>query len=273
MRAAADAPAQLVQLRQAKTIRIIDKHDGGIRHVHAHLYHRSCDEQMCFVGAKSSHHGIFFIRTHAAMQQSHGLIREDAFPMLQLRGGRFALRSLAIFNQRGDDIDLAPGIELRTHKSYNAFGIIRIAQGRNDFATACGQLVYNRHIQITVQGQRERAGNGRGRHHQHIGMIATVDEGLSLHHTELVLLIDNRQPQVCRAILLVKQRMGTHNDTGRRVSTHLRQIIRIIRSRTRAQRYAHIHPFQQAAEIVVMLLCQNLRGCNHGRHVSTLHCQ
>ena len=45
-RATADAPAQLVELGKAETLRVFDDHQAGIRDVHADFDHRGGDQQM-----------------------------------------------------------------------------------------------------------------------------------------------------------------------------------------------------------------------------------
>ena len=47
-RAAPDASAQLVQLRQAETLGMLDDHDGGFRHIDADFDHRGGDEDVEF---------------------------------------------------------------------------------------------------------------------------------------------------------------------------------------------------------------------------------
>ena len=51
-RAAADAAAQLVQLRKAEALGVLDHHDGGLRHIDADLDHRGGDQQLRLAGAK-----------------------------------------------------------------------------------------------------------------------------------------------------------------------------------------------------------------------------
>ena len=36
----ADAPPQLMQLRQAKAFGMVDHHHAGFRHIHPHFHHR-----------------------------------------------------------------------------------------------------------------------------------------------------------------------------------------------------------------------------------------
>ena len=45
-RAAAHAPAKLVQLRQAEALGLLDHHHRGVGHVHAHLDHRGRNQNL-----------------------------------------------------------------------------------------------------------------------------------------------------------------------------------------------------------------------------------
>ena len=45
-RSAADTPAQLMDLRQPKSFRMLDHHDGRVRNIHAHLDDRSRDQDL-----------------------------------------------------------------------------------------------------------------------------------------------------------------------------------------------------------------------------------
>ena len=71
MRAAAHAPAQLVQLRQTKALGVLDDHQGGVGHVNSHLDYRGADQNLDFSLFEALHDGAFFIGSHAAVQQSN----------------------------------------------------------------------------------------------------------------------------------------------------------------------------------------------------------
>ena len=56
LRAAADAAAQLVQLREAEALGMLDDHDGGVGHVDADFDHRGGDEDLGLVALEAVHH-------------------------------------------------------------------------------------------------------------------------------------------------------------------------------------------------------------------------
>ena len=67
--AAPDAPAQLVQLRDAETLGVLDQHDGRVRHVDPHLDDRRRDEHVASPAGERGHRLLLLARAHAAVQQ------------------------------------------------------------------------------------------------------------------------------------------------------------------------------------------------------------
>src|SRR4029079_2659185 len=68
-RASADAPAQLMQLRQAEAFGMLDDHDVGVGYVDADLDHRSRYENFQPAVGERLHGGVLGLVLHAAMQQ------------------------------------------------------------------------------------------------------------------------------------------------------------------------------------------------------------
>ena len=71
--AAADAAAQLVQLREAEALGVLDHHDGRLRHVDADLDHGGGDQQLRFAGGEARHRRVLLGALHAAVHQIDGL--------------------------------------------------------------------------------------------------------------------------------------------------------------------------------------------------------
>ena len=61
-----------------------------------------------------------------------------------------------------------------------------------------GQLVQNGHVQIAVEDQRQRPGDGRCRHHQQMGILPLGGKAAALPHAEAVLLVGDDQPQIVK---------------------------------------------------------------------------
>src|SRR5689334_4741653 len=56
---ATDTTAELMQLRQAEAIGILDDHDGRVRHIDTDLDHRRGDEHVDLAAPVRTHHGLF----------------------------------------------------------------------------------------------------------------------------------------------------------------------------------------------------------------------
>ena len=64
-----------------------------------------------------------------------------------------------------------------------------------DLAAPWGLLIKHADVEVAVQSQPEGAGDGRGGHHQQVGIATLAQESFSLGHAEAVLLVDNHQAQ------------------------------------------------------------------------------
>ena len=69
-RAAAHAAAQLVQLREAEALGVLDHHDGGVGDVDTDLDNRGGDQHIDFAALEAAHDDLFFVGVEAAMEQS-----------------------------------------------------------------------------------------------------------------------------------------------------------------------------------------------------------
>ena len=67
-----------MQLREPETLRMLDEHDGGIRHVDSHFDHRRGDEQIDLGVAKPAHRIVALIRGDTTVQQRESPVRERA---------------------------------------------------------------------------------------------------------------------------------------------------------------------------------------------------
>ena len=79
MRPAADPAAQLVQLRQAEALRVLDEHDAGVRHVDPHLDHGGGDQDVQLPGCEGLHGHVAVV---GALLGDPGLWLERALVVL-----------------------------------------------------------------------------------------------------------------------------------------------------------------------------------------------
>ena len=108
-----NAATQLVQLRQAESLRVLNDHDGGVRDVDANLNHGRRNENIQQAVAKAAHHVISLVRRHPAVQQCHASRRKrSGHQFLVHRGRRAQIHLLRRFDQRIHDVHLTSSINL-----------------------------------------------------------------------------------------------------------------------------------------------------------------
>ena len=74
MLAAADAPAQLVQLADAEALGALDEHDRRVGDVDADLDDRRRDEHVGLAGGERRHRLLLLARAHLAVQQRDAVV-------------------------------------------------------------------------------------------------------------------------------------------------------------------------------------------------------
>ena len=108
LRAAADASAKLVKLRQAEALGMLDDHHGGVGHIDANFHDGGGNEDLHFIFVEALHDLVFFIAGKPAVQEPELQLRKDLFrKALVFVDGRFQLE-LGLFDDRINDVALAP---------------------------------------------------------------------------------------------------------------------------------------------------------------------
>ena len=117
--------------------------------------------------------------------------------------------------------------------------------------TARRQLVDDAHVQVAIERHGQCAGNGRGRHHQHVGhvVLAALAPQLGpLGHAEAVLLVDHHQSQAAELHGVFNHGVGAHENLHRAVvqpAEHLLAALAL--DHAREQLHAHGHLAQEVA--------------------------
>ncbi len=70
MLAATHPSSQLMQLRQTHPLGVLDHHQAGVGHVHAHFDHGGGDQQLQVTALEALHRRILVRRAHPAMHQA-----------------------------------------------------------------------------------------------------------------------------------------------------------------------------------------------------------
>ena len=267
-----------MELREAEALRVFDQHHVCIRHVHADLDHRCRDERLRRAAAECRHHRVLFLWRHATVQQRAFHRREQFAPFRKFRRRSLRLQPFALLDERIDDVSLPPLVELRADEFHRVRQFLRRAHERDDASAPRRHLIKRGHIEVPVKRHRERARDRRCRHHEHIRHRALAAQASPLHHAELVLLINHRQPQPRNPRALIKQRMSADENVRLRIRTlglrrEQRHLARVLLSRAGAQRDADAERLQQAAEIQEVLLSENLRRRHERGLEARLHAQ
>src|SRR5439155_1035233 len=77
-RPAAHPAAQLVQLREAEALGVLDEHHAGVRHVDADFDHGRGDEEVDLARLEAAHDPVFVFRREPAVEQPHRDVTERA---------------------------------------------------------------------------------------------------------------------------------------------------------------------------------------------------
>ncbi len=94
--AAPDTAAQLVQLRQAETLGILDDHQAGIGHVHADLDHGGRHQQIEFAGLERRHDCFLLRRLEAPVHQTDAQLGQCGTECFERVGGGLRLQAYRI---------------------------------------------------------------------------------------------------------------------------------------------------------------------------------
>jgi len=152
---------------EAEALRVLHHHQIGVGHIHAHLDHGGGHQNVCFPGGEGRHDGVLLLGLHLAVDEGHLQVREDL--RLQLLGvfrhGLPLVGQLVILADHGaDDVHLTPGLHLLADKGVQP-GVIGGGDGIGfNRLPSRWKLVDDGHIQIAVQNQGQRPGDGRGGH-------------------------------------------------------------------------------------------------------------
>ena len=142
MVAAADAPAQLVQLRDAVALGVLDEHHRRVGDVDADLDHGRGHEHVRAARGEAAIASCLALRAHLPVQQHDVEVLElrRAQP-LELRGRRARLQRLGLLDQRADDERLAPGAQLLADALVRALALaVRAGDERLDRLAPARQL-------------------------------------------------------------------------------------------------------------------------------------
>ena len=214
VRRATDAAPQLVQLGQPELLGVLDQHYRGVGHIDPDFDDRRRDEHLDLVAAKGIHYRLLFLRVQSSMKQTHLPRRQVRPEFLPLPVHRLEVIQVGLLDARIDHINLAALFELATDELPDPWQFVGRPYKSLDPTATGRKLIDHRDVQVAVERQTERPGDGSRRHHQQMGIIAFANQLLPLGHAELVLLVDNDQAEVGQVESGSDQGMGADGERG-----------------------------------------------------------
>ena len=184
---AAHASAQLVQLGQAQPVGAIDEDRVAERDVEAVLDDRGGHQNVGFVMHELQHHFFQFAFRHLSVPDDDARLRHE---FLQL-GGDFPDALHAVV----DEVDLAAALEFLLDGRLDQLLVPACDHGLNRHAIL-GWRFDHAHVAQADQRHVQRARDGRGRHRQHVHLLAHLLQALFVADAEALLFVDDQQAEV-----------------------------------------------------------------------------
>ena len=197
MLAAADPPAELVQLGDPVALGALDEHHRRVRDVDPDLDHRRRDEHVGAAGRERRHRLLLLARLHLPVQQ-HDAEVAAARSCAAARTPRSRRAPGAPRTPRPAGRRRTPGGPASSSSRIRSYARARSRLGRRDVGVdrppPRRQVAQDGHVEVAVGGQRQRARDRRRRHVEHVrrevaGRLAV--QRAALVDAEAVLLVDH----------------------------------------------------------------------------------
>ncbi|MNJ53108.1 hypothetical protein D3C77_484840 [compost metagenome] len=201
-----------MQLRQAEAIRVHDDHKRRVRHVYADLNDGRRNEQLHLVIVERAHHLVLLGRSHPPVQQPDLEVRKSLLHRYVQIDGILHIQLVGFLDQRTDQISLPScGYLALDEPKHPIHHMMLHPIGRNRL-TPLRPLGQRRYVHIAKGGNRQRPGNRRRRHRQHVRIKALASQNTALIYPEPMLLVRHDQTERAKEDVLLNKRMGTDDD-------------------------------------------------------------
>ena len=270
--AAANAPAQLMQLAESEAFCVFNHHHRSVRVVDSDFDHRGGYQQIVLSVPVILQH-LFLLRAFLpAPGQADPQIFQPGFFQAAVNSFRAAklVRGLGILNRRTHDICLPPLPGFLQKKTVHVFPFCFRNDARFHRLPAFWKLVDHGNIQVSIQNQGKAPWNRRRTHHQHMGIrfvlrSPLVLQGCPLFHAKPVLFVRDHQAQFSVDHVLADQGMGAEYSVAASLCQLLQNLPAFLCLRAPGQQpAADAEWFQRLSGIQIMLGGQDFRRRHHG---------
>ena len=218
--AAADSALELVELREAQALRVLDDERVGVRVVDAGLDDGGRDEHVVLVGGERLHDRFELALRHLAVRY--------ADPRLGGGGGDAANGIVDGLDPVADVVDLTAAIELATDRAGDDV-LVPLAHVHLHREAVGRRRVDDAHVAHARQRHLQGARNRRRREGQHVDLLAEVLDVLLVLDAKALLFVDDDEPEVLRRHVARQQpvRADKHVDFAAREALERRLLLRL----------------------------------------------
>ena len=253
-----DAPAQLVQLREAEPVGAVDDDGIGGRHVNAGLDNGRAEQYVESLVIEVAHHLLQFALAQLPVGDGDARLGQQLDQLLE--------HVLDSFHLVVEVVHLAAPLQFAQHRfAHQAVGIT-VHEGLD------GQPLLRRRgddgeIAQAFQRHGERARDGRGGEGQHIHLGAQRLQLFLLSHAEAMLFVDDDQAQVLEVHILLDQLVRADDDIDFTLNQALQRFGRFLRT-AKARQLGELHrPFGEAVGKILEVLFGKQRGRHQNGHL------
>ena len=209
------AAAQLVELREAKALGVLDDHYRGVGNVDADFYDGGSHHDMGNATFETVHLEGFLVGGEASVDH-RGLVlrpREIALHHLEAVLQVLEVHLLAFFDERIDDVYLATGVDFFFEEGEDEWTVALVTVEGAHGVAARGQLVDDGAVKVAVEGHGQCARNGCGRHDEDVWWDQRlVPQLAALFDAESVLLVDDNEAEVVEEDVVLDEGVGADED-------------------------------------------------------------
>ena len=199
----ADAPAELVQLREPEAVGALDDDRVAVRDIETALDDGGAHKQLVLARHEVGHHQLKLVGIHLAVADA------DAHTGQQLPqpGGNEVDGQDAVVQVE----NLAAAADLMVHGVDDDLLVVG-ADDRLDGMAVGGGGLDDAEITGARQREVERAGDGRGTHREHVHGGAHGFEAFLVLHAEALFLVDDHQAEVLEGHVALQEAVGADED-------------------------------------------------------------